>query len=167
MSDSPRNRSAGQRGKTGSTSTRARLLTYVATDAPGGTGGNDGGGGGGGTTGGQRVAPHEEHIGAIYPVDDNEHWLRGDPEIMMQKMNVVVTPTVPSWSGAFPEVNEEHVWHDVDPPAFAVRERRKTRWEATTGQRSTDWGPKDWEDAAPCRPTPRGPHGCQGRHATV
>ena len=85
-------------------------LTQVAADAPGG-GGSGGGGGGGG--GGSRVTPHEETIDAIYLVHDNEPWIKGDPEIMMQ-MNLADAPNTRAYYGSFRYVNDEGKWYDQD-----------------------------------------------------
>lgn len=93
-------------------------LIYVAADAPGGGGG--GGRGGGGGIHDFRTAPHIEHIDSIYMIHDNENWFRGSPEIWMQ-MNVISSPTFPAWKGPFPEVDDEHVWYDVDQRLFSWR----------------------------------------------
>ena len=94
-------------------------LTYEAGDGPGSTGAR-GGGGGGGSFHDFRSAPHTEHIDSIYMIHDNENWFRGSPEIMMQ-MNVISSPTFPAWKGAFPEVDDERVWYDVDQRLFGWR----------------------------------------------
>ena len=93
----------------------------LAAGCPGDPGGGGGGGGGpGGVLEDYREAPHREMMDLIYLYDDNESWIRGDPEIMMQ-MNVVSVPAFAAWQGAFPDVNEERVWYDVDQFLFNWR----------------------------------------------